>query len=93
MPPSFLEGIKTSTQGGLGKLFTSKRTWKQYGQSGAWFSDMMPHLATHADELAFIKSSTTIGATHDISVLKMNTGDLRPGRPSLGCLLYTSRCV
>jgi hypothetical protein len=84
VPSSFLEGIKTSTQGGLGKLFTSKRTWKQYGQSGAWFSDMLPNLATHADELAFIKSSITIGATHDISVLKMNTGDLRPGRPSLG---------
>ena len=38
----------------------------------------------HADDLVFIKSSTTIGATHDISMLKMNTCDLRPGRPSLG---------
>jgi hypothetical protein len=85
VPPSFLEGIKTSTQGGVGKLFVSpKRTWKQYGQSGAWFSDLLPNLANHADELAFIKASTTIGATHDISILKMNTGDLRPGRPSLG---------
>jgi hypothetical protein len=84
LPTSFLEGIKTSTQGGLGKLFISNRTWKQYGQSGAWFSDLLPNLAQHADELAFIKASTTIGATHDISVLKMNTGDLRPGRPSLG---------
>src|SRR5580698_239130 len=85
VPASFLEGIKTSTQGGLGKLFVSpKRTWKQYGQSGAWFSDLLPNLSEHADELAFIKASTTIGATHDISVLKMNTGDLRPGRPSLG---------
>ena len=85
VPVSFLEGIKTSTQGGLGKLFVSpKRTWKQYGQSGAWFSDLLPNIAQHADEIAFIKASTTIGATHDISVLKMNTGDLRPGRPSLG---------
>jgi hypothetical protein len=85
VPASFLEGIKTSTQGGLGKLFVSpKRTWKQYGQSGAWFSDLLPNLSQHADEIAFVKSSTTIGATHDISVLKMNTGDLRPGRPSLG---------
>src|ERR1700678_3472127 len=85
VPASFLQGIKTSTQGGLGKLFVSpKRTWKQYGQSGAWFSDLLPNLATHADDIAFIKNSTTIGATHDISILKMNTGDLRPGRPSLG---------
>ena len=84
VPPSFLTGIKTSTQGGVGKLFASKRTWKQYGESGAWFSDLLPNLAEHADKIAFIKASKTIGATHDISVLKLNTGDLNPGRPSLG---------
>ncbi len=85
IPASFLKGIKTSTQGGVGKLFVSnKRTWKQYGESGAWFSDLLPNLAQHADKLTFIKSSTTVGATHDISILKLNTGDLNPGRPSLG---------
>jgi hypothetical protein len=84
-PASFLKGIKTSTQGGVGKLFVSpKRSWKQYGDSGAWFSDLLPNLAQHADKLAFIKSSVTVGATHDISILKLNTGDLNPGRPSLG---------
>ena len=85
VPASFLKGIKTSTQGGVGKLFVSnKRTWQQYGASGAWFSDLLPNLAQHADELTFIKSSVTIGATHDISILKLNTGDLNPGRPTLG---------
>jgi hypothetical protein len=84
VPPSFLTGIKTSTQGGVGKLFATKRTWKQYGASGAWFSDLLPNLAQQADNIAFIKASKTIGATHDISVLKLNTGDLNPGRPSLG---------
>lgn len=84
VPASFLKGIKTSTQGGVGKLFASNRTWKQYGESGAWFSDLVPNLAQHSDKLAFIKASTTIGATHDISILKLNTGDLNPGRPTLG---------
>lgn len=84
VPASFLNGIKTSTQGGVGKLFASNRTWKQYGESGAWFSDLLPNLSQHADKLAFIKASTTIGATHDISILKLNTGDTSPGRPSLG---------
>ncbi len=84
VPESFMKGIKTSTQGGVGKLFASNRTWKQYGESGAWFSDLLPNLGTQADKLAFIKSSTTIGATHDISILKLNTGDLNPGRPTLG---------
>jgi hypothetical protein len=84
VPDSFLKGIKTSTQGGVGKLFASNRTWKQHGESGAWFSDLLPNLAQHADDMAFIKSSVTIGATHDISILKLNTGELTPGRPSLG---------
>jgi Protein of unknown function (DUF1501) len=84
VPASFLKGIKTSTQGGVGKLFASQRTWKQYGESGAWFSDLVPNLAQHADKLTFVKASTTIGATHDISILKLNTGDLNPGRPTLG---------
>ena len=84
VPASFLQGIKTSTQGGVGKLYASNRTWKQHGESGAWFSDLVPNIATQADNIAFIKSSVTIGATHDISILKLNTGDLNPGRPSLG---------
>lgn len=31
-----------STQGGVGKLFATPREWTQYGDSGAWFSDLMP---------------------------------------------------
>lgn len=84
VPASFLKGIKTSTQGGVGKLYASKREWKQHGESGAWFSDLLPNLAKQADNMTFIKSSVTVGATHDISILKLNTGDLNPGRPSLG---------
>lgn len=60
IPKSFMEGIKEGVRGGTGKLFATNRTWKQYGQSGAWFSDLLPNLAQHADELAFIKSSVTI---------------------------------
>ena len=84
IPPSFMKGIKEGVRGGTGKLFVTNRTWKQHGESGAWFSDLLPNLAQHADKLAFIKSSVTIGATHNISILKLNTGDLNPGRPSLG---------
>jgi len=84
IPASFLKDIKVAIRGGTGRLYASNRTWKQYGESGAWFSDLLPNLAQHADKIAFIKSSTTIGATHDISILKLNTGNLTPGRPSLG---------
>lgn len=84
-PDSFTQGIQLATRGGdANKLFISKREWKQHGQSGAWFSDLLPNLAQRADDIAFIKSSVTVGATHNISILKLNTGDLVPGRPSLG---------
>ena len=63
VPASFLKGIKTSTQGGVGKLFASQRTWKQHGDGGAWFSDLVPGIATQSDKIAFIKSSVTVGAT------------------------------
>jgi len=84
VPESFLKGLAVTTSGGAGKLFASNRTWKQYGESGAWFSDLLPNLGEHADKITFIKSSVTVGATHDISILKLNTGDVTPGRPSLG---------
>lgn len=85
VPASFLKGIKTSTQGGVTKLwYSDKRSFKQYGDSGAWFSELVPNLAQHADKITFVKSSTTVGATHDISILLLNTGDVNPGRPSLG---------
>jgi hypothetical protein len=85
VPSSFLAGIETSTQGGVGTLYVDpNRRWRQHGDSGAWFSDLVPNIAKHADDLTFIKSSKTIGATHDISIMKMNTGELKPGRPSIG---------
>jgi hypothetical protein len=84
VPASFLKGVQVNTQGGAGKLLASKRTWKQHGQSGKWISDLLPNLSRHVDDIAFIHNSTTVGATHDISTIKLNTGALTPGRPSLG---------
>lgn len=84
VPASFMKGIKEGVRGTSNKLLATQRQWKQHGDSGAWFSDLLPNLATQADKIAWVKSSTTIGATHDISILKLNTGDLSPGRPSLG---------
>ncbi|SHG53875.1 Protein of unknown function [Hydrocarboniphaga daqingensis] len=84
VPPSFLEGVQVNTQGGAGKLMASNRTWKQYGQSGKYLSDLLPNLAQQVDELAFIHNMETIGATHDISTMLLNSSGAVPGRPTLG---------
>ena len=56
----------------------------RHGQSGAWISELMPHLAGVADELCFIKSMHTEAINHDPAITFMNTGAQLAGRPSIG---------
>ena len=65
-------------------LMPSKRTWKQYGQSGAWVSDWLPHTAQHVDAMAIIRSCWGNGLNHSNGVCQMNSGSTLGGRPSLG---------
>ncbi|MBS0207853.1 MAG: DUF1501 domain-containing protein [Planctomycetes bacterium] len=56
----------------------------QHGQSGAWVSELMPHIAKAADELCFIKSMHTEAINHDPAITFLNTGAQLAGRPSIG---------
>jgi hypothetical protein len=84
LPDSFGKNLKTATDGGVGNLYATKRTWKQHGETGAWVSDWLPNIATQADKIAFLKGSKTEGSTHVIASLKLHTSGLVPGRPALG---------
>ncbi|MFX8067263.1 DUF1501 domain-containing protein, partial [Acinetobacter baumannii] len=59
LPDSFGKDLKTATDGGVGNLSASKRTWKQHGESGAWVSDLLPNIAKQVDDIAFLKGSKT----------------------------------
>jgi len=61
--------------------------FKQHGQSGAWISDRMPHLAKVADDLCFIKSLHTEAINHDPAITFFQTGSQLAGRPSVGAWL------
>ncbi len=63
--------------------------WKfsQHGQSGQWISELLPHTAAVADHLAVVRSMYTETFNHDPAVSMMTSGDVRPGRPSLGAWL------
>jgi hypothetical protein len=65
----------------------SKFAFKKRGQSGAWVSDLMPHLASVADELCFIKSMHTEAINHDPAITFLQTGAQLAGRPSIGSWL------
>ena len=56
----------------------------QHGQSGMWFSELMPHMAGVADRLCMIKSMQTEAINHDPAVTFFQTGFQIAGRPSIG---------
>src|SRR5205814_4258368 len=67
----------------------SKRSFKKYGQSGLEVSDLLPHIAQRADDLAVIRSCYHEGFTHSQAQFLINNGWPRIGRPSLGSwILY-----
>ena len=61
--------------------------FRQYGNSGAWLSELLPHTANIADELCFIKSMHTEAINHDPALTFIQTGSQQPGRPSIGSWL------
>jgi len=84
LPPSFPRPMTAMGSTAYTPLLASTRTFKQHGQSGLWVSDWYPEIARCVDDIAVIRSCRADGQTHVASVCQMNTGNLRPGRPSLG---------
>jgi hypothetical protein len=83
LPPSF-GSVITAMGESASPLLGTKRTFKQYGQSGQWFSDWIPNMAELADDWCVIKSCVADGINHAGGVCQMNTGSIIGGRPSLG---------
>ena len=88
IPNSFLEGKRFAFMDSSFKnkstLLGSKRTFRQYGQSGATVSDLFPHTAGIVDDIALVKSCATNLFNHAPAKLFMNTGSGQFGRPSMG---------
>lgn len=83
-PPSLLNGKRFAFIRGVPKMLGAQARFEQRGQSGAWISDNLPHFATVADEVSFLKAVHTDQFNHAPAQLMMHTGSGRLGRPSLG---------
>ena len=68
-------------------LVKSIFNFKQYGQSGAWVSELFPHTAEIVDELCIVKSMKTDAINHEPAVMFVQTGSQLTGRPSIGSWL------
>ena len=70
-----------------GVLRKSVYGFKQHGRSGAWVSDLFPHLSGCVDDLAFVHAMVARSPSHQPACFQMNTGFTLAGFPSLGAWL------
>ncbi len=68
-------------------LVGSPFRFQQHGSHGAWFSDLLPHTASVAEELCIIQSMYTEAINHGPGVTFIQTGAQFAGRPSMGAWL------
>ena len=71
-------------QGENGNLIKPLWEFRPRGQSGKMLSDMLPNLASLADDLCFIHSMTAKSNTHGPAENQMSTGFILDGFPSMG---------
>jgi hypothetical protein len=68
-------------------VINTRYKFARYGQSGATYSELLPHMASIADDWCMIKSVKTTPINHDPATTFMQTGHNLPGRPSMGSWL------
>ncbi len=65
----------------------SKFRFTRHGRSGQQFSELLPHTAGIADDIAVIRSMHTEQINHDPAITFLQTGHQLAGRPSMGAWL------
>ena len=83
-PPKLIEGYRAAFITPNSKLLGPKFAFAKHGQSGAELSELLPHLAGVADDIAIVKSMATDAFNHAPAQIMMNTGAQQFGRPSFG---------
>jgi len=83
LPPSFGKPVSQFTKGDT-PLLASTRRFKKHGKSGRDVSDLMPHLATCVDDIAFIRSCWCTSTIHAPAMYELHSGRTAMGYPSLG---------
>jgi hypothetical protein len=66
------------------RLLGVRRRFARHGRSGAYVSELLPHIAGIVDDIAILPAVATEVFNHGPAKLFMNTGTAQFGRPSMG---------
>jgi len=83
-PQEYLEGKRFAFIKGVPNMLGTPFSFRQYGQSGAWVSELLPGFASMVDDVAVVKTMFTDQFNHVPAQLYMLTGSPRLGSPSMG---------
>ena len=86
-PQEFIEGKRFAFLRGHPRMAGSRYKFARHGQSGLEVSELLPHLASVADEITLVRSLHTEEFNHGPAQLFLHTGFGRPGRPGIGAWL------
>ena len=83
-PDELLKNQRFAFIKGHPKLLGTPHKFAQYGRSGAWVSELLPHFTEVVDDVAFVKSMWTDQFNHAPAELLLYTGSARAGGASMG---------
>ncbi len=83
-PDDLLKGQRFAFIKGHPVLLGSPYKFRQYGRSGAWVSELLPHFSELVDEVVFVKGMNTDQFNHAPAELFLYTGSPRSGGASMG---------
>ena len=87
IPPSIFGGQRVTGMVAQQDRFPVVPTmygFKQYGRSGTWLSELLPHTGEIADRICVLRAMNTEAINHDPAITFIQTGSQLPGRPCLG---------
>ena len=88
MPESYTKGQRIAQlQGQKLTCVGTKFKFTRHGKSGMEISELLPHIAGVADDIALVRSLHTEAINHDPGVTMMQTGSTQAGRPAMGSWL------
>jgi hypothetical protein len=84
LPESMTKNLRLAFIKPTAKVMASPRVFTPAGQCGMELSDLLPNLATCADDICLIRSMFTDAFNHHPGQLLLMTGSIQFGRPSAG---------
>ncbi len=84
MQPIQMDEVPTTVFNISNKVFASPFEFKRHGQSGAWVSELMPHVAECVDDMCIVRSMVQNFSEHTSGNYFLHSGSGFQGRPSMG---------